>query len=223
MGDLMKILIIEDDLELREELKILLDNNGYHGVILQRLDNALEEIIKIAPDLILLDIKLPYLNGQQLLKQLRKKSSIPVIMVTSKDSEMDEILAMSYGADDYITKPYNPTILLLHIEAVFKRLQNKETKLYYQGVNVNLSKSVLEKNDHELLLSKNEMSIFYFLLVNQGKIVSRDEIMNYLWVTNKFIDDNTLTVNMTRLKKKLVKIGLIDVIETRRDQGYILI
>ena len=223
MGDLMKILIIEDDLELREELKILLDNNGYHGVILQRLDNALEEIIKIAPDLILLDIKLPYLNGQQLLKQLRKKSSIPIIMVTSKDSEMDEILAMSYGADDYITKPYNPTILLLHIDAVFKRLQNKETKLYYQGVNVNLSKSVLEKNDHELLLSKNEMSIFYFLLVNQGKIVSRDEIMNYLWGTNKFIDDNTLTVNMTRLKKKLVKIGLIDVIETRRDQGYILI
>ena len=130
---------------------------------------------------------------------------------------------MSYGADDYITKPYNPTILLLHIEAVFKRLQNKETKLYYQGVNVDLSKSVLEKNDHELLLSKNEMSIFYFLLVNQGKIVSRDEIMNYLWGTNKFIDDNTLTVNMTRLKKKLVKIGLIDVIETRRDQGYILI
>ena len=223
MGDLMKILIIEDDLELREELKILLDNNGYYGVILQRLDNALEEIIKINPDLILLDIKLPYLNGQQLLKQLRKKSSIPVIMVTSKDSEMDEILAMSYGADDYITKPYNPTILLLHIEAVFKRLQNNETKLYYQGVNVNLSKSVLEKNDHELLLSKNEMSIFYFLLVNQGKIVSRDEIMNYLWGTNKFIDDNTLTVNMTRLKKKLVKIGLIDVIETRRDQGYILI
>ena len=223
MGDLMKILIIEDDLELREELKILLDNNGYHGVILQRLDNALEEIIKIAPDLILLDIKLPYLNGQQLLKQLRKKSSIPVIMVTSKDSEMDEILAMSYGADDYITKPYNPTILLLHIEAVFKRLQNKETKLYYQGVNVNLSKSVLEKNDHELLLSKNEMSIFYFLLVNQGKIVSRDEIMNYLWGTNKFIDDNTLTVNMTRLRKRLEKIGLFDVIETRRDQGYMLI
>ena len=223
MGDLMKILIIEDDLELREELKILLDNNGYHGIILQRLDNALEEIIKIAPDLILLDIKLPYLNGQQLLKQLRKKSSIPVIMVTSKDSEKDEIVAMRYGADDYITKPYNPTILLLHIEAVFKRLQNKETKLYYQGVNVDLSKSVLEKNDHELLLSKNEMSIFYFLLVNQGKIVSRDEIMNYLWGTNKFIDDNTLTVNMTRLKKKLVKIGLIDVIETRRDQGYILI
>lgn len=219
----MKILIIEDDLELRKELKILLDNNGYQGIILNKLENALDEIFIIDPDLILLDIKLPYLNGQQLLKQLRKESNVPVIMVTSKDNEVDEILAMSYGADDYITKPYNPTILLLHIEAVFKRLQKIEPNLNYQGVNVNLSKSALDKDGQELLLSKNEMSIFYFLLINQGKIVSRDEIMNYLWGTNKFIDDNTLTVNMTRLKKKLVGIGLVNVIETRRDQGYILI
>lgn len=117
----MKILIIEDDFELSNELKILLDNNGYQGIILQDSQNALENIIKINPDLILLDIKLPYLNGQQLLKQIRKNSNVPIIMVTSKDSEIDEILAMSYGADDYITKPYNPTILLLHIEAIFKR------------------------------------------------------------------------------------------------------
>ena len=219
----MKILIIEDDFELSNELKILLDNNGYHGIILQDLQNALENIIKINPDLILLDIKLPYLNGQQLLKQIRKNSNVPVIMVTSKDSEIDEILAMSYGADDYITKPYNPTILLLHIEAIFKRLNKIDNNLVYHGVNINLSKSILKKDNIELLLSKNEMSIFYFLFMNQGKIVSRDEIMNYLWGTDKFIDDNTLTVNMTRLKKKLVQIGLINVIETRRDQGYILI
>ena len=219
----MKILIIEDDFELSNELKILLDNNGYHGIILQDLQNALENIIKINPDLILLDIKLPYLNCQQLLKQIRKNSNVPVIMVTSKDSEIDEILAMSYGADDYITKPYNPTILLLHIEAIFKRLNKIDNNLVYHGVNINLSKSTLKKDDIELLLSKNEMSIFYFLFMNQGKIVSRDEIMNYLWGTDKFIDDNTLTVNMTRLKKKLVQIGLINVIETRRDQGYILI
>ena len=219
----MKILIIEDDFELSNELKILLDNNGYHGIILQDLQNALENIIKINPDLILLDIKLPYLNGQQLLKQIRKNSNVPVIMVTSKDSEIDEILAMSYGADDYITKPYNPTILLLRINALFKRMENNSDVLVYHGVNINLSKSTLKKDDIELLLSKNEMSIFYFLFMNQGKIVSRDEIMNYLWGTDKFIDDNTLTVNMTRLKKKLVQIGLINVIETRRDQGYILI
>ncbi|WP_083784308.1 winged helix-turn-helix domain-containing protein [Thomasclavelia spiroformis] len=180
-------------------------------------------MIKINPDLILLDIKLPYLNGQQLLKQIRKNSNVPIIMVTSKDSEIDEILAMSYGADDYITKPYNPTILLLHIEAIFKRLNKIDNNLVYHGVNINLSKSILKKDNIELLLSKNEMSIFYFLFMNQGKIVSRDEIMNYLWGTDKFIDDNTLTVNMTRLKKKLVQIGLINVIETRRDQGYILI
>ena len=219
----MKILIIEDDFELSNELKILLDNNGYQGIILQDSQNALENIIKINPDLILLDIKLPYLNGQQLLKQIRKNSNVPIIMVTSKDSEIDEILAMSYGADDYSTKPYNPTILLLHIEAIFKRLNKIDNNLVYHGVNINLSKSILKKDNIELLLSKNEMSIFYFLFMNQGKIVSRDEIMNYLWGTDKFIDDNTLTVNMTRLKKKLVQIGLINVIETRRDQGYILI
>lgn len=219
----MKILIIEDDLELRDELKILLDNNGYQGIILIDFKNVLSEILEIEPDLILLDIKIPYLNGQQLLKKLREVSSIPVIMVTSKDSEIDEILSLSYGADDYITKPYNPTILLLHIEAIFKRLKKVEPKLYYQDINVNLLKSTLEKDDEELLLSKNEMGIFYFLLMNQGKIVTRDDIMNYLWGTDKFIDDNTLTVNMTRLKKKIERIGLIDVIETRRDQGYILI
>ena len=211
----MKILIIEDDLELREELKVLLDNNGYQGIILKDFKNALEEI--------LLDIKIPFLNGQQLLKKLREKSTIPVIMVTSKDSEIDEILALSYGADDYITKPYNPTILLLHIEAVFKRLHKAEPKLTYQNIRVNLMKSTLEKDDQELLLSKNEMGIFYYLLMNQGKIVTRDDIMNYLWGTDKFIDDNTLTVNMTRLRKRLEKIGLFDVIETRRDQGYMLI
>lgn len=219
----MKVLIIEDDIELRDELKILLDNNGYQGIILKDFNNALNNILEIDPDLILLDIKLPYLNGQQLLKQIRKQSQVPIMMVTSKDSEIDEILALNYGADDYITKPYNPIILLLHIEAIFKRLRKIEPKLTYQDVKINLYKSTLEKDDQELLLSKNEMSIFYFLLNNQGIIVSRDEIMNYLWGTNKFIDDNTLTVNMTRLKKKIAKIGLIDVIETRRDQGYILI
>lgn len=219
----MKILIIEDDLELRKELKVLLDYNGYQGIILQNFKDTLEEILEIEPDLILLDIKIPYLNGQQLLKKLREVSTMPVIMVTSKDREIDEILALSYGADDYITKPYNPTILLLHIEAVFKRLHKNETKLLYHDIKVDLMKSTLKNENQELILSKNEMGIFYFLLMNQGKIVTRDDIMNYLWGTDKFIDDNTLTVNMTRLRKRLEKIGLYNVIETRRDQGYILI
>ncbi|MFQ6792387.1 response regulator transcription factor [Thomasclavelia sp.] len=219
----MKILIVEDDRALQEELKKLLDNNGYRGIILKDFKNALTEILEIEPDLILLDIMIPYLNGQQLLKRLREVSNIPVIMVTSKDNEVDEILSFSYGVDDYITKPYNPTILLLHIEALLKRLNKTEPKLTYQDVKINLLKSTLEKDDQELLLSKNEMGIFYYLVINQGKIVTRDDMMNYLWGTDKFIDDNTLTVNVTRLRKKLEKIGLVDVIETRRDQGYILI
>ncbi len=219
----MKILIIEDEIELREELKVLLDENGYEGIILESFENIKQDTLSINPDLILLDIKIPYTNGQQLLKEIRKESDVPIIMVTSKNTEMDEVLSMSYGADDYITKPYNPVLLLLRIEAILKRVNKSNNNLSYNHVKVNLLKSTLEYEDKELLLSKNEMSIFYFMLMNKGKIVSRDAIMNYLWGNDRFIDDNTLTVNINRLRKKLETIDLKGVIETRREQGYILI
>lgn len=219
----MKILIIEDEIELREELKVLLDENGYEGIILESFENIKQDTLSINPDLILLDIKIPYINGQQLLKEIRKESDVPIIMVTSKNTEMDEVLSMSYGADDYITKPYNPVLLLLRIEAILKRVNKSNNNLSYNNVKVNLLKSTLEYEDKELLLSKNEMSIFYFMLMNKGKIVSRDAIMNYLWGNDRFIDDNTLTVNINRLRKKLETIDLKGVIQTRREQGYILI
>lgn len=219
----MKILIIEDEIELREELKVLLDENGYEGIILESFENIKQDTLSINPDLILLDIKIPYTNGQQLLKEIRKESDVPIIMVTSKNTEMDEVLSMSYGADDYITKPYNPVLLLLRIEAILKRVNKSNNNLSYNNVKVNLLKSTLEYEDKELLLSKNEMSIFYFMLMNKGKIVSRDAIMNYLWGNDRFIDDNTLTVNINRLRKKLETIDLKGVIQTRREQGYILI
>lgn len=219
----MKILIIEDEIELREELKVLLDENGYEGIILESFENIKQDTLSVNPDLILLDIKIPYINGQQLLKEIRKESDVPIIMVTSKNTEMDEVLSMSYGADDYITKPYNPVLLLLRIEAILKRVNKSNNNLSYNNVKVNLLKSTLEYEDKELLLSKNEMSIFYFMLMNKEKIVSRDAIMNYLWGNDRFIDDNTLTVNINRLRKKLETIDLKGVIETRREQGYILI
>ncbi|WP_346895037.1 response regulator transcription factor [Clostridium sp. UBA7503] len=219
----MKILIVEDDIELRNELKLLLDDTGYEAMILPSFYNAKEEILAVDPDLVLLDIKIPNINGQQLLKEIRKESDVPVIMVTSKDSELDEVLSMSYGADDYITKPYNPALLLLHIEALFRRMNKINNIQSYRGVKVNTLKSTLENGDKQLLLSKNEMSIFYFLLNHQGEIVTRNQIMNHLWGEDKFIDDNTLTVNITRLRKKLESIELKGVIETRREQGYILI
>ena len=219
----MKILIIEDEIELREELKVLLDENGYEGIILESFEHIKQDILSVNADLILLDIKIPYTNGQQLLKEIRKESDVPIIMVTSKNTEMDEVLSMSYGADDYITKPYNPVLLLLRIEAILKRVNKSNNNLSYNHVKVNLLKSTLEYEDKELLLSKNEMSIFYFMLMNKGKIVSRDSIMNYLWGNDRFIDDNTLTVNINRLRKKLETIDLKGVIQTRREQGYILI
>ena len=204
-----KILIVEDDASLQEELKILLDNNGYEGRILHSFSNVAQAILTMDVDLVLLDILIPTVNGQQVLKAVRAKSDVPIIMVTSKNSEVDEVLSMSYGADDYITKPYNPTLLLLHIEAVFKRINKQNAMDVYCGVAVNVLRSTLEKDGQELLL--------------KGCIVSRDELMDYLWDTNKFIDDNTLTVNITRLRKKLEEIGLVDVIETRRGQGYLLV
>ena len=218
-----KIIIVEDDERLREELKILLENNGYEARILRTFDHAADALIEMDADLVLLDIMIPGINGQQVLKQLRAKSDVPVIMVTSKNNEVDEVLSMSYGADDYITKPYNPTLLLLHIEALFKRMNRQHTEEVYRGVQVNVLRSTLEKGGKELLLSKNEMAIFHFLLQHKGCIVSRDDLMDYLWDTNKFIDDNTLTVNITRLRRKLEEIGLVDVIETRRGQGYLLV
>lgn len=218
-----KILIVEDDTGIREELIKLLENNGYQVQAISDFRELKEQILLSGADLVLLDILIPGISGEFLLKELRRASQIPVIMVTSKNTEMDEMLCMTYGADDYITKPYHPAILLLHIEAVLKRAGHAEAEKVYRGWVLNTARSTLEKEKEEILLSKNELGIFCFLLQNQGKIVSREDMMNYLWDTEKFIDDNTLTVNVTRLRKKLEEAGLRDVIETRRGQGYLLV
>ena len=218
-----RIIIVEDDLELRQELKLLLDNNGYEGIILESFDDAKNRILQENPELILLDIHIPNLNGEYLLKEIRKESEVPVIMVTSSNNELDEVVSMSFGADDYITKPYNPTILLLRIEAIFKRIYKNHTIIPYRNIKLNISKGVIATDKEEILLSKNELKIFSFLLTHHGQIVSRDDIINYLWDTETFVDDNTLTVNMSRLRHKLEEIGLKDVIETKRGIGYLLL
>ncbi len=218
-----KIMIIEDDTLISNELKSLLDNSGYESYILDNYANALEEILHLKPDLILLDINIPYTNGEVLLQNLRKKSNIPVIMVTSKNNLTDEALSISYGADDYITKPYNPNILLLRIGAVLKRSNNNSNILIYKDLTVNLQKGLLKKADKEIILTKNEMIIFSYLLSHQNKIVTRDELMTDLWNNEEFINDNALTVNISRLRAKLKEIGYEEAIETRKGQGYILL
>lgn len=218
-----KIMIIEDDAIISKELYELLVNAGYEALILKDFSNAKEEILKSNIDLILLDINIPYQNGEQLLKEIRKETNIPVIMVTSRANETDEILSISYGADDYITKPYSPTILLLRIQNIFKRLDNSTEVLKYKDLEVSPSRGILSGNNKELELTKNEMLIFQHLLNNQNRIVSRDELMTILWNNEEYINDNALTVNISRLRSKLEDFGYPNAIETRKGQGYILL
>ena len=218
-----KILIVEDDSSMQEELKGLLENASYDTLILTDFLHAKEYISKTNPDLVLLDVNIPYLNGELLLKELRKESSVPVIILTSRASEIDEVLSISYGADDFITKPYNPTILLLRIQNVFKRVNQVKDKLKYRDLDVYQNRGVLTKDNLSIELTKNEMIIFLYLLNNQNRIVSRDELMSELWNNEEYINDNALTVNISRLRTKLKDFGYSDVIETRKGQGYILL
>lgn len=216
-------MIVEDDKVIAEELFNLLTNSSYEVEILDDFNDSENKILNSGADLVLLDINIPGLNGQSLLKEIRKKSNIPIIMVTSRSLEIDEALSISYGADDYITKPYSPTILLLRIQNIFKRLEAKVDVVKYRDLEVNLSRGVLLKDDKILELTKNEMLIFQYLLNNKGRIVTRDELMTILWNNEEYINDNALTVNISRLRNKLDDFGYGDVIKTRKGQGYILL
>lgn len=218
-----KILIVEDDKSICLELKELLSNAGYEAEILEDFKNATDYILNNIPDLILLDINIPYLNGEALLQNIRKKSNVPVIMVTSKNTEVDEVISITYGADDYITKPYNPTILLLRINAIFKRVNNDNKIFKYKELEINLQKGIIKKGQEEIILTKNEMIILNSLITHQNTIVSRDELMTDLWNNEEYINDNALTVNISRLRSKLEELGYQDMIETRKGLGYILL
>lgn len=218
-----KIFIVEDDKSICMELVEILENEGYAASYLTDFEHSKEEILATGADLILMDINIPGINGRNLLKEIWKESDIPVIMVTSRTSEMDEVLSMSYGADDYITKPYNPTILLLRIAAVLKRMEGSQNAASYRGAEVNFSKGTIRLGEKEQVLTKNEMIIFQRLLSSKDKIVSRDEIMTDLWDNEEYVNDNALTVNISRLRTKLAELGLPDAIETRKKQGYRLI
>ena len=219
----MRVLIIEDDLEQQRELKRLLTSSGYEAILATDFSCLLEEVKAVKPQLILMDINLPFISGEIFLKELRKETDIPVIMVTSKNNEADEVLSMSYGADDYITKPYNPTILLLRIEAILKRLQKTSEFLTLENMQIFPDRGLIKCLEKEILLTKNEMLILKILVQNRGKIVSREEIMDDLWNSYEFVDDNTLTVNISRLRAKLAEIGYEGIIQTRKKQGYLLV
>lgn len=220
---MQNILIIEDDEKLRHELEIFLNRNGFNSKSIETFENTIQDIINENSDLILLDINLPNYDGEFVLKELRKTIDTPIIMVTSRDTEIDELISMNYGADNYVTKPFNSQILLAKINAILKRRNNAEQEKINCGEFIlNTSKSIIQKEEKQAELTLNELKILKYLVKNKGKIVSREEMMNYLWDTEDFIDDNTLTVNVTRLRNKLESIEIYDAIETKRGQGYIL-
>ena len=219
-----KILIIEDDEKIRSELETFLNKNGYETKTIVNFENTIEDALNEKTDLILLDINLPYADGEYICKEIRKNSDVPIIMVTSRDSEIDELISLNYGADQYVTKPYNIQILLAKIAGLLKRNQfnNTNDKIELEKFILNTSSRYVENGDKKIELTKNEYNIIYYLSLRRGKLVSRDEIMDYLWESESFIDDNTLSVNIKRIRDKLEEIGAKDSIETRRGQGYIL-
>ena len=223
--NMKKILIVEDDNKLREEMKIFLNNNGYSAQYLEKFDDTINDILKYSPDLLLLDINLPNTDGEYICKELRKVSQLPIIIVTSRDSEIDELLSINYGADHYITKPFNIQILLAKIGSLLRRvhISSEESEQINAGDFIlNISKSKIEKGEKFVELTKNELKILKYLVKNRDKIVSREDVMEYLWEDSSFVDDNTLTVNVTRLRTKLAELNLKDLLETKRGQGYIL-
>jgi len=220
-----KIIIIEDDEVIREELQNFLKRYGYEVKAPKNFNNIIQYVENENAELILLDINLPVFDGYYLCREIRKTSKVPIIIVTSRNSDLDELMGMNLGADDFITKPYNIEILLARINNILKRTdESSKTNniLSYRDFNLNLSNATLIYKNKCLELTKNEVKILSYLINNKGNIVKRDSLMEYLWKSDYFVDDSTLTVNINRLRKKLEEIGIENPIETRRGLGYIM-
>lgn len=218
------ILIVEDDHTIRTELATFLARNGYETRAPEQFANVIELAIAADIDLVLLDINLPDYDGFHLTREIRKRSRVPIIIVTSRDTEIDELTGMNLGADDFVTKPYNVQILLARISSVLRRGETSTSESIAEcgRFGLNLGRSTLMADDVEVELTRNELRIMTALCERRGAIVSREQLMRALWENESFVDDNTLTVNVNRLRGKLDDIGLHDVIETRRGQGYLI-
>ncbi len=222
---MFKIMIIDDNEQLQNEIGNLLRINGYEVLKPKDFDKIPQTVKENNPELILLDINLPSCDGFKICTEIRSFSKVPIIFITSRNTNVDELMAITLGGDDFITKPYNTQILLARINALIKRAYPNNSNLdviEYNGLRLNVLSSTIEHEGNSEELTKNELKILYYLLINKGKIVSRAEIMEYLWDSAMFVNDNTLTVNITRIRNKVEEIGLKEFIKTKRGQGYIV-
>lgn len=220
-----KILVVEDDHQIQQELVLLLQRNGFEAQALTSFESVPQQIVAAHPDLVLLDLNLPGIDGQQICREVRQLSNVPIIVVTSRNTDLDELMVLSLGADDFIAKPYNTQILLMHITSVLRRANSDVTtgtKLSHAGVALDSSSCKVSANQKSVELTKNELRILSLLMQNAGTVVSRQRIQEELWQSDEFVDDNTLTVNISHLRNTLASIGVEDFVMTRRGLGYVI-
>ena len=216
-------MIVDDNEQLQNEIGNLLLINGY-SILKPKNFKDIAQIVKDDKPSSL-DINLPNDDGFKICTEIRSFSKVPIIFITSRNTNIDELMAITLGGDDFITKPYNTQILLARINALIKRAYPNDNNMdivEHNGLTLNILSSTIEHNEKSIELTKNELKILYYLLLNKGKIVSRVDVMEYLWDSAMFINDNTLTVNITRIRNKIDEIGLKDYIKTKRGQGYIV-
>lgn len=220
----MHIIIVEDDATIRQELICLLENALYQVSVPEQITDSVSFILNEEPDLVLLDLNLPEKSGFDICSEIRVSSEVPIIFVTGRTGSMDELNGILRGGDDYITKPFHPPVLLARIAAVLKRTKreerNKEYIFSHKGVELNLARGCISFEGCEADLSKNELKLLHYLFLKKGEIADRGDIVEYLWDNQVFIDDNALSVNITRIRGKLEQIGVYDFIETKRGMGY---
>lgn len=218
----MKIFVVEDETEICKELSVLLQKYGYAYESSTDFAHITDHILKAEADLVLLDINLPYQDGYTICREIRKQSDIPIIVLTSRNTDFDELMSLNIGADDFISKPYNAQVLIARIQKILKRTYEAQVNsvLIHKGLTINLLKATASYGDKEIDLTKNELGILRLLVVNKGNVIPRDAIIDELWQSDEFIDENTLNVNIVRLRKKLSEIGAPDYLETKRGLGY---
>lgn len=223
----MDIFIIEDDKALSREISLTLSKWGYDVKEVENFENITDEVLNTNPKLILMDINLPCYDGFYWCSQIRNFLKVPIIFISSRDNDMDIIMSVNMGGDDYITKPFSPQVLVAKIQAILRRTYSynsdvKSEVIKFKDITLNIVESKVYFNNENTELTKNELKIMKILMENQEKIVSRDEIIEELWDTDEFISENTLTVNVNRLRKKLDIMGLSDFILTKKGQGYMI-
>lgn len=220
---MFKIMLVEDDLTITEVLERQLKKWGYQVLAVEDFNRVMEQFERDQPDLVLMDISLPSYNGFYWCTEIRKISKTPILFISSASDDMNLVMAINMGADDFIAKPFNLDVITAKIQAMLRRTYDftqEAEELEAGGVMLSLLDNTISKDGQTLELTKNEFKILKILMEEAGQIVSRDEIMKELWDTDHFIDDNTLTVNVTRLRKRLEEAGVVDFIETKKGIGY---